>query len=495
MGLVGRARAVAAALALAGALLATAAAARPPRQGVLSLAPCQLVHPTAPARTAARCGSLQVPEDHARPDGRRIALRVAVVDADGSRPAPDPVFFLAGGPGQAATEGYPLMAPAFARVVKDRDVVLVDQRGTGGSARLSCPDRDEGAKALVRGEEEEIRALTACARIQTADLTQYTTDAFAKDLDLVRAALGYEKVNLVGVSYGTRAALVYLRHYPDRVRTLVLDGVAPMQMPVGGYFERDAQRALDLAFLRCRKDPACHARFPDPGRDLDELLRRLERRPAPVRVRHPVTGEVTPIDLKADVLRQMVFGFSYATETVALLPLLLSRARAGDLAPLASQALLVAEEVQAGLSRPLQLSVLCAEDVPFIPGEPSGAGRGRYLGRVVRSAYREMCRVWPHGRVDASFKEPVRSRVPALLLSGEADPVTPPEWAELAARDLPDARRLTLAGQGHGVLLRGCMPRLVAGFLSAGAAGSLDASCLDAARPAPFFLDLSGPAP
>jgi len=491
-----RSRAVAAGLSLAALLLAAPASAKPPRGEALGLAPCQLVHPTAPVRKAARCGSLQVPEDHGRPEGRRIALRVAVVDADDTRTAPDPVFFLAGGPGQSATEQFPAIAPAFARALQSRDVVLVDQRGTGGSGRLSCPDSGGGAKALTRGEEEEVRLLAACARTQTADLTQYTTDAFARDLDLVRAALGYDRVNLVGVSYGTRATLVYLRRFPDRVRTLVLDGVAPPQMPVGGYFERDAQRALDLAFLRCRNDPACHARFPDPGRDLDELLRGLARRPVPVRARHPVTGEVTPIELKADLLRQMVFGFSYAPETVSLLPLLLSSARAGgDLAPLASQALLVADDVQAGMSRPLQLSVLCAEDVPFIPDEPPEAGRGRYLGRAVRAAYREACRVWPHARVDASFKEPVRSAVPALLLSGEADPVTPPEWAALAARDLPQARHLTVAGQGHGVLLRGCMPKLVAAFLAAGGAASLDASCLAAARPVPFFLDLSGPAP
>jgi pimeloyl-ACP methyl ester carboxylesterase len=460
----------------------------------LPLAPCQLAHPSAPARVEARCGTLEVPESWARPEGRRISLRVAVVKAESTRAEPDPVFLLAGGPGQAVTEQFPAVAPALERLRRDRDIVLVDQRGTGGSGRLACPPSGDALQALARSDAEEVALVAACARSLPVDLTQYTTAAFVQDLDRVRAALGYGRVNLVGVSYGTRAALVYLRTFPARVRTLVLDGVAPLQMPIGAFFDRDGQRALDLAWRRCQADAACRARFPGLEARFAALLARLDGRPQRVRISDPVAGEAREVPFGGSQLRRAVFLFTYAPETTALLPVLLDGAARGEVAPLAAQGLLVVNEFESALSRPLQYSVLCAEDVPFYPASAGDGSRG-YLGDEVRRTFRAACGAWPHAAPAPGQDRPVRSDVPALLLSGEADPVTPPSWGELAAKDLPRSRHLVLPGGGHGTLVRGCVPGLVARFVARGSADGLDASCLERARPSPFFLDLLGPSP
>ncbi len=462
----------------------------------LALSTCQLAHPFLATRVPARCGRLEVPEDHDQPGGRKISLRVAVITAEaGSREA-DPVFFLAGGPGQSATEIYPAIADAFARVARKRDIVLVDQRGTGGSAPLDCRDLSK-PDAVDRTEAAELELVAACGEqlSRKADLRRYGSEDFARDLDLVRDALGAERVNLVGGSYGTRMALVYARRFPDRVRTMVLDGVAPLQMPIGGFFERDAQRAFTLAAGRCRADADCARAFPDPAGDLTALIASLERQPRTLSLRDPLSGAPRQLTLDAGTVRRLVFLLSYAPETVSLLPVLLAEARRGDAGPLAALGLSAGRDVQATISGGLKLAVLCAEDVPRLPPDDPAADRGRYLGRLVRADLRAACQRFPHGEVPASFGEPVRSPAPTLLLSGEADPVTPPEWAAVAAGGLPNSRQLTLAGQGHGTLGRGCMPRVVERFIEAGKLDGLDAACLELVKPQPFFLDLAGPMP
>ena len=457
--------------------------------GPVSFSPCRLAHPVMPIAIAARCGRLPVPEDPSLPSGRQLSLRIAVLPADAPRPRPDPVFVLAGGPGQSVTETYPALAGAFARLNRDRDIVLVDQRGTGGSSPLSCPGGGEGERT---GDER--RRAAECARTLGVDLAQYGTAAFVRDLESVRAALGYERVNLVAFSYGTRAALAYARAYPERARTLLLDGVAPFDMIVGADFDRDSERALSLLFDRCRVEPACRERFGGLDGELRSLLSRLDARPAAVQIAHPVTGEPLEISFDGDALRQVVLAFLYQAETAALLPVLLREAAAGNLAPIAAQGILVSADLQAGLSRPVHLSVLCTEDVPFYVAPDRDAGRG-FLGSAARRSLREACAAWPRGSPDPARHEPTPIAVPALLVSGEADPVTPPSWAELAARRLPRSRSITLAGQGHGNLARGCLPRIAAEFVRSGSAKGLDTSCADRLRPAPVFVDLLGGAP
>jgi pimeloyl-ACP methyl ester carboxylesterase len=482
------------------ALLPGLAAALPP--GKLPLTPCQLSPPGASSlRVAARCGTLEVPEvtpasgHEALPGGRTLSLRVAVVEAEAGRAAPDAVFVLAGGPGQAATEVYPQVSRAFDRLHRKRDIVLVDQRGTGGSGKLECPDVPEPGGGRPLPPAQRIARVTACydALARRTDLDAYGTTTFARDLDRVRAVLGYQKVNLVGFSYGTRAALVYLREYPDRVRTLVLDGVVPMQMTVGSAFDADAERAIGVLLRRCGEEPGCRARFPELERDLEGLLRRLERTPATVDVRDALTFERRTRTFGADELRHLLFVFAYAAETTALLPPLIHGAAAGDVGPLAAALQIVSGDLEVTIARPMQLSVVCAEDVPRFDG--AAPPEGRWFGAKAREEFLRLCAAWPVTAAPASFHDRVRSDVPALLLSGEADPVTPPRWAELLREDLPRARHLVLPGQGHGVFFRGCLPRLAAAFVEAGTADGLDLACLERAHPAPPFLDAQGGSP
>lgn len=474
-------------------LSATPAAAKGPGAS-LALAPCTLSHPLVAARVAARCGTLDVPEDRARPGGRRISLAIAVVPAEAARPEPDPVFVLAGGPGQAIREVFPVLAPAFARLAASRDLVLVDQRGSGGSGRLRCPGL-EAPERVLDDPARELRAVAECARTLGAGLAHYRTDDFVADLEAVRAVLGRERVNVVGFSYGTRAALAWLRAHPERVRTLVLDGVVPFQLPVGSAFDEDGRRALELLAARCAAAPACAARVGALGPLVDALGERLARRPERVRTRHPLTGERLEATFGPEALRAVITSFLYQAETAAVLPVMLRAAADGDLGPLAAQGVGATADLEAGLSRPLQLSVLCAEDVPFHGTAPAPAPGARLPGRSARGAFEEVCRLWPVPPVPPAWRAPLRSPAPALLLSGDADPVTPPRWAELLGPDLPAARHVVVPGQGHGVFARGCVPRLVADFVEAGSAAALDSSCATSLPVPPVFVDLLGASP
>lgn len=472
------------------AVLALALAASP----TVPLSPCQLSHPITPASVAASCGTFEVPEDRSRPDGRRIPLAIAVVRADAPRPKADPVFVLAGGPGQAIRELFPILAPSFGRIARDRDLVLVDQRGTGGSGRLSCPALD-AAERVFDEPAKELAAIADCARSLRADLSKYGTDDFVEDLEAVRAALGYGPVNVVGFSYGTRAALAWLRAHPAGVRALALDGVTPPDYVIGGSFEQDAQRALDRLFARCAADRACRASYPDPAGELRALEARIAGRPERVRTHHPRTGAPLEPIFGVDALRAVVDAFLYESETAALLPAMLHAAAAGDLAALAAQAVATRADLEAGLSRPLQLSVVCAEDVPLLVDRPRGTDERSFLGRSIRDAFRRSCAAWPVPRKRPEWRQPFEAKVPALLLSGEADPATPPRWAERLAKVLPNARQVVLAGQGHGVFTRGCVPRLVGELFDAGSASGLDLSCAKAIQPPPVFVDLLGGSP
>lgn len=488
-----RALAALSAAAAAAAALAALPARAAPAGGGLRLAPCQLRHPSSARAVAARCGTLEVPEDRARPGGRRVALRVAVAPAEDPAPRATPIAFLAGGPGQAASEAWPLLDAALGRLRRTRDVVLVDQRGTGGSAPLACAGRPGGTTEPEPSRDEALRRLAACGRelAEGRDLAHYRTPDLVEDLDAVRAALGHERLALVGVSYGTRAALAYARAHPDRVRALVLDGVVPFEMAVGADLDADAERALERAFGRCAADPACAAAFPDPRGDLLALLREADRAPIAVTLADWPGGRPRRVELDGDGLRQLAVLAAYAPEVVSLLPLLFRQARAGDLLPLVALGQAGGRDLAAGLSQPVLLAVLCAEDVPFHrPPAP-----GPILGDAKARWFRAACAAFPHAPPDAAFREPRTLAAPALLLSGEADPITPPRWGELALRHLPRGRHLVLAGMAHGNLTRGCVPRLVERFLDAGGAEGLDARCLEAVRPAPFFLDAAGPGP
>lgn len=465
--------------------------------GGLGFRPCTLAAATSAGGVQAFCAQLLVAEDPARPQQRRIALRIAWLEADIGAGATDPVLFLAGGPGQAATEVAATIDAALAQVRKHRDVFLVDQRGTGGSHPLRC--LDAGGRPLAVPEQAGVQALVDYARRCAdslrgyADPRHYTTAAAVADLDAVRSALGVAQFNLVAVSYGTRVAQQYAARYPAHVRTLILDGVVPNDLVVGGEFATTFEQAIAEQAAQCRVDRICARRFPvDLREQLRQVVQRLRTAPAQVDYRDPISAEPRQALLGADSVGALALAFSYAPQTAALLPLVFDEAAAGRYGALMALAELADAQFGSQINLPMQWSVICTEDADRY--RPGSATTGLLGADVARRAF-AACPVWPHGARPAGFAAPLRSAVPALLLSGEFDPVTPPRYAQRVLGGLDKGRHLVAPGQGHNVMALGCMPQLLARFLDSADARGLDAGCVASMARVPAFVSFNGWAP
>ncbi len=491
----------AALLALFGVSLASLGAQASTQRGApqgLALKPCHIEHPAKLMSVEAQCGTLSVPENAAKPAARTIALYVARVPAVRLRKSPDPVFVITGGPGQASTAFYASVSQAFTRINRDRDIVIVDQRGTGRSRPLDC-QFDEAELTDARPERAaELAARCRDQLLAVADLTQYTTSAAVRDLDAVRRALGYERVNLYGVSYGTRVAQHFARRYPAATRAVILDGVVSPELVLGPSLALDAEAALARILKRCAADAACTRAFGDPSVDYRALRAALAKRRVPVTLADPATGankslEFGPMHLSA-VLRLA----SYSPEQAALLPLALKTAHQGnDYRMLAAQFLLIARGLDDTFFYGMHNSVACSEDVPFIAADklPRKELDATHMGAVPVETLIAMCKVWPRGVIDDDLRSPFTSKAAALLMSGSDDPVTPPQYASAAQRAFADSFHLIVPGFGHGQLGTNCVDRIMAAFIAAGSAQKLDTSCTQGLKPTPFFLSTAGPAP
>ena len=462
----------------------------------LALEPC----PPADDIEDGLCGELEVFEDRDAAVGRRISLRVVVLPALSGDPLPDPVFFLAGGPGQAATELAEVIRVPFRRVNRARDLVFVDQRGTGASNPLTCelddvaPDDalllDPMADELLRARATE--RLRACVAELDADPRFYTTPIAMDDLDEVREALGYDAVNVWGGSYGTRAGLVYLRRHPGRVRTAILDGLAPVSMKLPLYMGIDAGRALDLLMADCAADAGCGSAYPDLETQLQTLLDTLAEGPVRQTIDHPRTGRPTEVVVTRTALAANVRAPLYSPELAAVLPLAISQAAAGDYGPLAAMGASFAGD--ASLNTGMFLSVICSEDVPAITAaERELAAADTFFGTTFLDSFTALCEAWPRGELPDGYRDPVRSDRPVLLLSGLLDPVTPPRWAESVGQTLTNATAVTVPGVGHGTMGAGCVPDIMAEFIEQGSAEGLDVACVDEIERPRFFDSALGP--
>lgn len=469
-------------------------AGQPTAVPALALDNCQLSSPLLGNQIAARCGRLEVPENRADPNGRKIGLRVVVVKAQSANPAPDPLFLLAGGPGQAASEAYIPLIPALERIAFKHDLVLVDQRGTGQSNPLRC-EGDESAELNDAGfpaPEAVTAAFQDCLPRLDADPRFYTTAEFAADLEAVRQALGYGQIDLLGVSYGTRSALEYVKTYPDNVRAVILDGVVPPGWNIGQSLRADAQRSLELIFERCAADAGCKNAYPDLRGDLRSLLERLNANPETVVLPDPLTGEDTTLEMDGRMAGAMLRLISYSSDYSALIPWLLHTAALGDPRPLAAQYLIANKPGgQGGIEPGLFYAVMCAEDMPFLPGGESG----EFFFYDPLPNFRAACKAYPDNPRPAVAEFPSGLRTPALILSGEADPVTPPANGDAAAALLTNSRHIVLPGMGHGNVAYGCIPNLAAELFDNPDPAALDLTCVQRIAPPPFFLTALGPEP
>ncbi len=446
----------------------------------------------------ARCTTVTVPADRDKRGGSTMDLHVAMLPAVRPQSKPDPLVFLAGGPGQAASAVVSTMLPSLHRIRRDRDLVFIDVRGTGRSGRLDCElfdDQEEGMRRLLDHRVPE-QLLARCRQGWKADLSLYRTRFLVDDLEQVADELGWHQVNVYGVSYGTRAALAWLARHPKRLRTVVLDGSAPYAMRLFEPFARDAESAWQGLVTDCAADSHCKAAFPDLDGDLRRLLARFDAGPKHIVTEHPRTGAPLRVTVTRGGIALAVRGMMYSADLQALLPMTIRDALAHDYRPLAAQTLAIAEGADESSSLGMLLSVVCSEDVDRIDATALPVSvSGTFVGATMLEQARTMCRGWPRFTPQPVLYKPVHSDLPALLISGSIDPVTPARWADVAASTLSRSRHLIATGAGHGAGREACTSRIIAAFVAGASVDGLESQCLETMKRPPFFVRRVGSAP
>ncbi len=435
------------------------------------------------------CGEVSVPEDRGIKGGRQIALSVVVLPGRSAAGRADPIFGIAGGPGIGSTRlavSYPRLYDALQA---DHDIVLVDQRGTGDSHPLKCTV--VAAPARVFDEMPDTRALAQCRDrlAKDADLKQYTTRSAVVDLEAVRQALGYGKINLLGISYGTRVALEYLRRYESNVRAIVVSGVLSPDFKAGVNAAQNAQQALRQLFGLCEGDAACRGAFPRLESKLDAVLGALDKGPAVASVPISETGPPLKVTISRTVFARELTQLLQNRESWTALPLAVHRAAAGDFVPFAGL-VLAREAARNPLADGMALSVICSQDVPsFTPAAIAAGTRGTFL-RDDRVKYlTRACATWPHAAPDPAAATPVRAATPALLISGALDPVTPSQHAAEVAKTLPNGVHVVVANVAH-VPANPCVNGMIVAFMKAGSSRTLDTACAGNVPPLKFITSI-----
>ncbi|MFD2367517.1 alpha/beta fold hydrolase [Pseudoduganella sp. GCM10020061] len=442
------------------------------------------------AEEALRCVTVNVPSNYGAKDGRAIALHVTVAPSFRENARQDPLFVLAGGPGQAGSDVLPFLNAAFQRARATRDIVLIDQRGTGRSGKLDC---ESGSSEETMTEERALAELTACVRNSKVRFADYTTANAAHDIERVRLALGYDKINVWGASYGTRLAQAYARAYPKAVRSLVLDGVAPPEMviPAGG---QDAQAALDALFRQCAENKPCAAAFPRLREEFAELSRRAATGSVMLDLADPRTAKPLRQQLSNARFVRTVHSILYSPVDSRSLPYLIHSAYEGRWEPFIARSNVMSDfSSEEDLSNMLYLAVVCAEDVPRLDAGALTADTGAsFMKATVTDTMIKAC---PALNVPAApLAQPTRIEAPVLMLSGALDPVTPPRRAQSAARHMANAQHFVVENAGHGITTLGCAPRLLREFLDQ-PTKKLDAACLKEIPSASFQVGSAGPHP
>lgn len=442
---------------------------------------------------SALCGELEVAENPANQDGRQLTLAYAVVPRRNRGAETQPLFFLAGGPGQSARDTLPIMRAALNDVNRDHDLIFLDQRGTGGSNALECAfdDPENWLDMDFSAISEQLRR---CQRDWNADVRVYTTAHGADDIEALRQHYGFEQINLYGGSYGTRMAQVYLRRYPDRVRSVILDAVVPTRLHLGSEHGLKLDQALERLFAACAEDPQCSSTFPDLDQAFAELVDRFRNETLDLTVTDPRTGRALEVPFNRDALAGALRFLAYGPQTQSVIPYLVHEAATtGNPTRLASQALITQEQMDDMIAIGLNFAVGCAEDWPGWPRQVDQSGT--LLGDTMLEFYDTICAWWPAGEVRPDFHQPFDSEVPILILSGELDPVTPPEYGEEAAEQFSNSVHLVGTGLAHIVITHPCFGRIASEFVGSASVEELDLECLDNLDAEPFFLDLLGPAP
>jgi pimeloyl-ACP methyl ester carboxylesterase len=457
-----------------------------PQAKAITLKPCHL-----PGMTdAVLCGTLPRPLDPAAPvGGRQINIAFAVIPSKAREKHPDQVYFLAGGPGQSAMDLIPGVEGLLSRLNNRRDLVFVDQRGTGKSAPLHCEPETQLSLAKAMDPLQLPRRMEACRtqleKLPHGDLRFYSTTIAMTDLNAVRTALGHDRINLVGASYGTRAALEYLRLYPQQVRRVVLDGVAPASISLTQTMSEDAHTAMQSLLDDCAKDTHCTQRYPQLQTHWNKLFASL---PKTISVNNPLTGQPEQVQLTANMVASMVRGTLYVPRLSSGLPYAITEAAQDRWTALVGLSSTTLSRTGGGMAMGMHFSVICAED----PLRTSSSATAGHFAGLMDSSYKTICANWPKSQIDASFYDMPASAAPLLMFSGGVDPATPPRHGQEVAKALGEAqvRHIQVAKAGHGLLQLGCTRDIVFKFLDHkvdAQALQVDAACLNhIPRPSAF---------
>jgi pimeloyl-ACP methyl ester carboxylesterase len=442
--------------------------------------------------TAVKCATLDVIENRETNTGRKISLNIVVLPASARIKEPDPIFLFAGGPGQAATDLAMQANMILGQLNTKRDIVLIDQRGTGKSNPLTCklPEVEtmEMADAAMR-RTATLKFVTECRDklAQKADLSHYGSTTAMADYDEVRAALGAEKINLWGGSYGTRTAQEYLRRYPDRVRTVTLDGVASPSLALPENFARDAGAALEAVFVSCEKSEVCAKKYPNLRADFTNTLESLRKTPRKITMPDPLTNLPRDIVLSDAGFLGSVFMTLYAPQMAAMLPEVITSAAKGNFTPISALSGSTMGGMEESIAFGMRLSVSCNEDVPRITAaQREAAKKIAPFGDWFINEFSTACEVWPKGKVKDDFFTPVKSEKPVLIFSGGLDPVTPKSFGEEVKKNFSNSLHIVAPNIGHGVAHQACGPQIVKKFVETASVAGLDGKCFEK-LPRPTF--------
>jgi len=431
----------------------------------------------------ARCGSLEVAENPDRPEGRRISIAFAVIPATGAA-LPDAIVPLHGGPGENVIGEAGSIARQFAVLRETRDILLIDQRGTGRSNALKCTLLDEAAPAANLLHFVPPDAVSACAQDlgPRADLTQYTQLHFANDLEAVRKALGYAQFNLYAGSYGTRAAQVFMRAYPQSVRTVTLNGGVPLDYITPLTMAQASQAMFEATFDACAADAACAAAYPELRPEFERMLARLDA--GEVRVAVP-GAERAPLARGRVV--EWLRARLYRPRTAAEVPSLIHRAHGGDWSPVVAGILAHARNIDREFAVGLWLTVTCSEDVAFLSEADIGpASAGTWLGEYRVRQQQEACRRWPQAKMPAGYRVPTRTAIPTMFVSGDMDAVTPLDFTANMAPGFSNRVEVVLRGRGH-TEWDDCVGALHRQLVESGRVDGIEPNCPAQPRP-PFAI-------
>lgn len=446
-------------------------------------------------KSQALCGVLEVAENpqQAMSEQNKVPLNVVVLPKYKEESKALPVMFLAGGPGQAATELAGVLNRPLWEIRQQHDIILIDQRGTGKSNGMRCPAQEVDGLSLDDSNLDYKAEVDKClAEIKERHLPSYNTYQAVEDFEAVRKALGHEQVHLIGGSYGTRSGFAYLKNHPESVKTATLDSNAPMDLVIG-FFGKTAETAFELLLEDCKAYEHCAKAFPDLKQDYLSLMSKLDNKIIEEQIYHPVTGKKTTLRLTKPKVVETIRATLYDLTSRQLIPYAVHTAANGDYRTIAS--LMANSEVTAekggSLYTGLTMNILCNEDIPRANQADFDKDATNYFsGELGHSMFTKVCDHWPKWPAPADFSEPVKTAVPVLLFSGKYDPVTPPEYAEMALPHLENAKHVVIKRGSHVASLAMCQDAILE-FLESGDLKEVDFSCADEQTPEMFLTDLN----